>query len=172
MKANKQIMIRKVLIYTLTGVLTLGLATACKTKKKAAESQDAQKERTETVQNEPTKAAEEQAVDAETGASDNAPHPTRPQRVPAYRGVITRVQPDGDTLHVFLRGDEWDHFSMTTDGYEVREDRDGRICYMQYVAGTDRETKEATNRQAHDARKRTAEEKEWLEKNGVKRSTR
>ena len=155
-------MIRKVLIYTLTGVLTLGLATACKTKKKAAESQETSKERTEVV--------EEQTVDATTEASETAPHPSRPQRVPAYRGVIPRIQPDGDTLHVFLRGDEWSHFSMTTDGYEVREDKDGRICYMQYVAGSD--TKEATDRQAHDARKRTPEEQEWLEKNGVKRSTR
>jgi len=151
---------RKVLIYTLVCGMMLGLATACKTKKKAAEVQDAQKERTEQT-------GDIKAVDAETGASETAPHPSRPQRVPAYRGVIARVQPDGDTLHVFLRGDEWSHFSMTTDGYEVREDSNGRICYMQSLNGG--ADKKETTRQAHDTRKRTEKEQKWLEKNGVKR---
>ena len=33
-----------------------------------------------------------------------------PAKVPAYRGLIERVQPNGDTLRTYLRGDENSHF--------------------------------------------------------------
>ena len=145
-------------IYILVGILTTGLLTECKTQKKTAENTE----------------NKEVSVDATTGETENnetVRHP-RPGRVPAYRGVIARVQPDGDTLHIFLRGDEWSHFSMTTDGYEVRENANGKICYMkrtQDKASENGQGKEETNRQAHDASKRTNKEKQWLEKHGVQR---
>ena len=34
----------------------------------------------------------------------------QPQKVPAYRGVIERVQPDGYKLQTYLRGDERRHY--------------------------------------------------------------
>ena len=43
-----------------------------------------------------------------------------PARVPAYRGIIERVQPNGDTLRTYLRGDEHWHFAMTEDGWHGR----------------------------------------------------
>ena len=36
----------------------------------------------------------------------------QPARVPAYRGMIERVQPNGYTLRTFLRGDEHKHWLM------------------------------------------------------------
>ena len=89
-----------------------------------------------------------------------------PQRVPAYRGVITHVQPNGDTLHLYLRGDEWYHFSMTLDGWEIYEDQRGKICYMRIKCNGDTVR---TIRQAHDADRRTRCEQRWLDKHGVKR---
>lgn len=53
-----------------------------------------------------------------------------PARVPAYKGVITRVQPNGDTVYVLLHGDERKHWMTLTDGNTlVQEDRSGYICY-------------------------------------------
>lgn len=92
----------------------------------------------------------------------------QPQRVPAYHGVITRVQPNGDTLHIFLRGDEWNHFTMTIDGWEIRENKKGKLCYLKLKKNGD---KVVTSRQAHDANRRSRCETKWLNKHGVKRST-
>ena len=44
-----------------------------------------------------------------------------PARVPAYRGLIERVQPNGDTLRTYLRGDEHKHWMMTEDGWQILE---------------------------------------------------
>jgi hypothetical protein len=54
----------------------------------------------------------------------------RPARVPAYQGVIERIQPNGDTIHVRLHGDERCHW-MTLEGGEtlVKENKQGYICY-------------------------------------------
>lgn len=97
----------------------------------------------------------------------------RPAHVPAYPGVIERVQPDGDTLHIFLRGDEHSHFAMTVDGWQVVENDKGKICYCkahyERVKGKDEKKLVAKRswRQAHDADKRTKWEKRWLERHGV-----
>ena len=40
----------------------------------------------------------------------------RPSRVPAYPGVIERVQPNGDTVYVRLHGDEHKHWMTLEDG--------------------------------------------------------
>ena len=90
----------------------------------------------------------------------------QPARVPAYPGVIERVQPNKDTIHIFLRGDEHQHFMMTTDGWQVQERNNGKICYCKQKKDG---TVKVTNRQAHDANKRKKCEKKWLEKHGVKK---
>lgn len=54
----------------------------------------------------------------------------RPARVPAYQGVIERVQPNGDTIYVRLHGDERKHWMTLKDGVTlVKENKKGYICY-------------------------------------------
>lgn len=54
----------------------------------------------------------------------------RPSRVPAYSGVIERVQPNGDTVYVRLHGDEHKHWMTLADGKTlVKENKKGYICY-------------------------------------------
>lgn len=54
----------------------------------------------------------------------------RPSRVPAYRGLIERVQPNGDTVYVRLHGDERHHWMTLEDGVTlVKENKKGYICY-------------------------------------------
>lgn len=84
--------------------------------------------------------------------------------VPAYRGPIERIQPDGDTLIIRLHGDEHKHWTTTEDGYLIKEDRSGRLCYaLQKKNGTI----VAGRRQAHNAAKRSACEQKYLIRKGV-----
>ena len=54
----------------------------------------------------------------------------RPSRVPAYQGVIERVQPNGDTVLIRLHGDERQHWMTLADGKTlVKENKKGFICY-------------------------------------------
>ena len=54
----------------------------------------------------------------------------KPARVPAYQGVIERVQPNGDTVYVRLHGDERRHWMKLEDGKTlVKENKKGYICY-------------------------------------------
>ena len=54
----------------------------------------------------------------------------KPVRVPAYKGVIERVQPNGDTVYVLLHGDERCHWMTLEDGETlVKENKQGYICY-------------------------------------------
>lgn len=54
----------------------------------------------------------------------------KPSRVPAYRGIIERVQPNGDTIYVRLHGDERRHWMTLEDGTTlVKENKKGYICY-------------------------------------------
>ena len=48
-----------------------------------------------------------------------------PAKVPAYKGIIERVQPNGDTLQTYLRGDEHMHWMMTEDGWQILEGKKG-----------------------------------------------
>jgi hypothetical protein len=53
-----------------------------------------------------------------------------PARVPAYQGVIERIQPNGDTVYVRLHGDERHHWMTLEDGETlVKENNRGYICY-------------------------------------------
>lgn len=87
----------------------------------------------------------------------------RPQRVPAFRGVIEKIQPNGDTLHIFLRGDEHYHYSMTLDGWQVMENKKGVICYAKLKKGE----AVASGKRAKDADKRSRCEQRWLQKKGI-----
>ena len=54
----------------------------------------------------------------------------KPARVPAYQGVIERIQPNGDTIYVRLHGDERRHWMTLEDGKTlVQENKKGYICY-------------------------------------------
>ena len=54
----------------------------------------------------------------------------KPARVPAYKGVIERIQPNGDTVYVRLHGDERRHWMTLEDGKTlVKENNKGYICY-------------------------------------------
>jgi len=100
-------------------------------------------------------------------------HAQQSARVPARPGVIDRVQPDGDTVHVFLRGDEHWHFMMTVDGWQVKEDNNGKICYAvlktRKIDGEKKQVAVSTRRQAHDAAKRRKCEQRWLNRRGIKK---
>ena len=53
----------------------------------------------------------------------------RPSRVPAKRDPIEIMQPDSSFLTIYLRGDEWHHVRMTTDGYVIKQNKKGYYCY-------------------------------------------
>lgn len=87
-------------------------------------------------------------------------------RVPAYRGLIERVQPSGDTLRTYLRGDEHKHWMMTEDGWQIKESRKG---WFKYAKRTRNGDAVISCRKAHNEADRTPCEKQWLEKHGVKK---
>lgn len=45
--------------------------------------------------------------------------------VPAWPGIISTIQPDGTTVELRLRGDEYVHWGETPDGYTLLRDGDG-----------------------------------------------
>lgn len=90
----------------------------------------------------------------------------RPSRVPAFRGVIARVQPDGDTIRTYLRGDERSHFTMTIDGWQIMENKKGFLCYAVKKRG---EVK-VSRRVAHDADKRSRCENRFLRRKGIQKT--
>lgn len=81
----------------------------------------------------------------------------QPSRVPAYPHVIEKVQPNGDTLHIRLVGDERKHWVVTEDGYKIAQNKRGWYCYLR----KDR----LTCRKAHDAANRSKREMRWLKNN-------
>lgn len=97
------------------------------------------------------------------GISANA---QRAAKVPAYPGIIKRVQPNGDTLRTYLRGDEHKHWMMTEDGWQIKETDKQWYKY----AKMNRKGEVVTScRKAHNAEDRCKCEKRWLEKHGVKK---
>ena len=79
-----------------------------------------------------------------------------PSRVPASPGAIEKVQPNGDTLHIRLVGDEWKHWTVTEDGYKIAPNKRGYYCYIR--------NGRTTCRKAHDANQRSKSEQRWLKK--------
>ncbi len=45
--------------------------------------------------------------------------------VPATPYPVTKVQPDGSELTIYLRGDEFFKYELTTDGYLIKSDEQG-----------------------------------------------
>ena len=90
-----------------------------------------------------------------------------PAKVPAYRDVIERVQPNGDLLRTYLRGDERKHWMMTEDGWLIREDNKG---WLKYVKQNRKGELVVSCRKAHNEEDRGKCEKRWLEKKGIKKS--
>ena len=91
----------------------------------------------------------------------------QPAKVPAYRGIIERVQPNGDTLRTFLRGDERMHWMMTEDGWQIKETSRG---WLKYVKMNRKGQVVASCRKAHNVEKRSKCEIKWLDKHGVKKN--
>ena len=85
--------------------------------------------------------------------------------VPAYRGLIERVQPNGDTLRTYLRGDERKHWAMTEDGWQIKESDKG---WLKYAKKNRKGQVVISLRKAHNVEKRSKCEKRWLERHGVK----
>ena len=101
-----------------------------------------------------------------------------PARVPAYRGVIERVQPNGDTLRTYLRGDERKHWMMTEDGWQIFENNKGWYVYAKQSRKTKVEREKTkvesqkaveSRKKAHNTEDRSRCEKRWLNKYGVKK---
>ena len=44
---------------------------------------------------------------------------------PAWRGALTKLQPDGTTMTYYLHGDEHYHYMTTADGQLLEEDEQG-----------------------------------------------
>ena len=76
----------------------------------------------------------------------------KPARIPAYQGVIERVQPNGDTVYVRLHGDERRHWMTLEDGKTlVKENKEGYICYAKQkkngqIVATRRKVKQKKNK--------------------------
>lgn len=97
----------------------------------------------------------------------NAQEQPMPAKVPAYRGLIERVQPNGDTLRTYLRGDEHFHWMMTEDGWQIKESKKGWLKY----AKVNRKGETVISwRKAHNAEDRSKCEIKWLNKHGIKKN--
>ena len=89
-----------------------------------------------------------------------------PAKVPAYPGIIECVQPNGDTLQTYLRGDEHMHWRMTTDGWQIRENKKGWYVYAKL---NKKGEAVPSCKKAHNVGKRSKCEMRWLEKKGIKK---
>jgi len=90
-----------------------------------------------------------------------------PAKVPAYKGLIERVQPNGDTLRTYLRGDERKHWMMTEDGWQILE-TDSH--WYKYAKLNRKGVAVISCRKAHNAEDRSRCEKKWLNKRGVQKN--
>ena len=87
--------------------------------------------------------------------------------VPAHPGILDYIQPNGDTLHVRLIGDERFHFYTTADGLLLQKNEKGFFCYAvwQEYSGKNGETKRkavALKRKAHNEADRSRCENKWI----------
>ena len=87
-----------------------------------------------------------------------------PQRVPAYRGLIERPQPNGYVLRTYLRGDEHFHWSMTEDGWQIIETSKG---WHKYAKKNRKGEAVPSCRKAHNEANRSKCEKRWLKRKGI-----
>lgn len=79
--------------------------------------------------------------------------------VPAYPFPVTITQPDGTTLSVILKGDEFHHYHTTEDGFLIVKDKDGIFNY----AKVDNQGKKIDTRvKANNSTSRSASEKQFV----------
>ena len=91
----------------------------------------------------------------------------QPAKVPAYRGLIERVQPNGYTLRTYLRGDEHRHWMMTEDGWQIKESKNG---WLKYVKTNRKGEVVLSCRKARNAEDRSKSQTKWLEKHGIQKN--
>ena len=82
--------------------------------------------------------------------------------VPACPEPFDVTQPDGTTLTLRLFGDEWQHITITTDGYTVLKNGQGYYVYAQVNNGQ----LEESSLVARNADSRTASDREFLDSVG------
>ena len=80
------------------------------------------------------------------------------QAIPAKREAVKVKQPDGTELTICLKGDEWHHFTTTTDGYTIVKNQEGYYVYAQKADGM----LKATRMVAHDVDMRQDAERDFL----------
>lgn len=83
--------------------------------------------------------------------------------VPAYPGEIKRVQANGDTLSIYMRGDERGHMVVTTDGYELIQ-WGNSYYYAQYKKGQ----LVRSDRLAQNPDRRSKKDRCWLRRKGIR----
>ena len=88
----------------------------------------------------------------------------RPSKVPAYPGLIERVQPNGDTIRTYLRGDEHKHWLLTEDCWQLFENPKGWLVYAKQKKNGQ---VVISRKKAHNAEARKKCESRWLKKHGV-----
>ena len=93
----------------------------------------------------------------------------QPAKVPAYRGIIERVQPNGDTNRTYLRGDEHMHWLMMEDGWQIIETDKG---WFKYAKKNRKGAVVAGCRKAHNDVDRSKSENKWLDKHGIRKDIR
>ena len=104
-------------------------------------------------------------ISASAQEVQDAPEAPKKHSVPAYRGLIERVQPNGYKLRTYLRGDEHKHWVMTEDGWQIKEDKNG---WLKYVKMNRNGEVVISSRKARNVEDRSKCEKRWLKKHGVK----
>lgn len=87
-------------------------------------------------------------------------------KVPAYRGMIERTQPNGYVLRTFLRGDERKHWNMTEDGWQIIETEKG---WLKYAKLNRKGNVVVSCRKARNVEDRSKCTKRWLDKHGIKK---
>ena len=87
-----------------------------------------------------------------------------PAKVPAKPDMIERVQPNGYVLRTFLRGDERMHWTMTQDGWQIRETKKG---WLKYCKLNRKGEVVVSCRKAHNVEDRSKCETKWLNKKGI-----
>jgi immune inhibitor A len=81
------------------------------------------------------------------------------QAVQAYPDPIIVTQPDGTTLTVYLKGNEFQHYQTTEDGYLLKQNNDG---YYTYATINSSGRIEAGENIACEIKNRTAKTKQFL----------
>ena len=90
-------------------------------------------------------------------------HPVPPRRIPAYPGEIRKIQSNGDTIGIYLKGDERSHYVVTADGYQIVEWNNDY-----YYARLKKGQVVRTDRMVKNVGKRSKKDQKWLKWHGIK----